>query len=83
MGKCQSSIKDVKVIFDKGISHYYVLVEAVGDCPIGVQGWHHKAFSVKLEPGDIAMGPLIYMGDLSLEDCLTWGLEAPPAAKVQ
>jgi len=44
MGKCESEIKKVLFVFDEDVTQCYVAIEARGDCPIGVQGWHHKTF---------------------------------------
>lgn len=44
MGKCESVIKEVRFIIEDELTQVYVLCDAIGDCPLGVQGWHHKTF---------------------------------------
>lgn len=48
MGKAGYSFKEVRILFEAQLTHVYVLLEAHGDCPIGVHGWHHKAFSASV-----------------------------------
>jgi hypothetical protein len=49
-----------------------VHIEALGDCPLGVQGWHHKIF-----PASIPIDQLIskmFSGD---DEPVMWPLKAP------
>ena len=48
----------------------YVAVEAGGDSPIGVQGWHHKTFPASLAVIDILLSS-------EFRDYLLWPLDAP------
>jgi hypothetical protein len=68
MGKCESIVKKVLFVIDEDLTHCYVAVEARGDCPMGVQGWHHKSFPANVPAIDILQGDF---------DFLMWGLEAP------
>jgi hypothetical protein len=68
MGKAAAIYEELRVdIRDPEITHCYFLVRAEGDCPLGVQGWHHKAFPASVDArailGQIACGE---------EDPLQW-----------
>lgn len=69
MGKCESTIKKVLFVLDEDATQCYVAVEARGDCPVGVQGWHHKSFPPSVFAVDILKGELF--------DYLLWPLNAP------
>lgn len=70
MGKCavlyQLIFFDVR---DPEVTEAYVFVEAQGDCPIHLQGWHHKSFPARVKTIDILQ---------QVQDCVLWPLEAPP-----
>ena len=68
MGKCESEIKKVLFVIEKDTTHCYVSVQAYGDCPVDVQGWHHKAFAAKFSAVDIMT---------KYFDYLNWPLSAP------
>lgn len=70
MGKCQSEIREVRFVIADELTECYVLVEAIGDCPLGVQGWHHKTFPVSQSALDI-------LGSKDFRDYLLWSQEAP------
>ena len=70
MGRCQSFIREVRFVIEKDLTHCYVAVDAVGDCPIGVQGWHHRAFPASLSAKKILESP-------EFGDYLLWAQEAP------
>ncbi len=70
MGKCNSAIDEVRFITrDPELTHVYVAVHGEGDCPIGIDGWHHKVFPSRLSAEDILRK--------HFHDHLLWGLEAP------
>jgi len=69
MGKCSSIIKEVRFVIEDELTHCYVLIDAVGDCPLGVQGWHHKVFPASV--------PAIAIFQKHFDDHLLWGQEAP------
>ena len=70
MGKCSSIVKEVRFVIEDELTQCYVAVEAVGDCPIGVQGWHHKTFPASLSLLDI-------LRDHLPAEHLLWPQEAP------
>ena len=53
MRKCESEIKKVLFVIEDKETQCYVAVSAVGDCPIGVQGWHYKSFNPSISVVDI------------------------------
>jgi len=55
---------------DTELTHCYVLCQAGGDCPLGVQGWHHKAFPASKSVADI-------VGTLGADDPVMWPQAAP------
>lgn len=70
MGKCSSKIRWLKFdLSDEEITHVYVMVDAEGDCPIGVQGCHYKAFPARVSAIEIITN--------DLKDHLLWPLKAP------
>jgi len=73
MGKCESTIKKVLFVIEDEMTHCYVAVEAKGDCPIGVQGWHHKSFPASISVEDILK---------KYFDYLLWPLNAPIITKI-
>jgi hypothetical protein len=69
MAKCFAEINKLLFVFEEELTHCYVAVQAIGDCPIGVQGWHHKVFPKSLSAVDI-LKPDNF-------NYLEWSLEAP------
>ena len=70
MGKCISSIEEMRIdVRDEQMTKVYVLVRAEGDCPLGVQGWHHKTFPARLSA--------ITIMQEHFADYLLWPLAAP------
>jgi len=72
MGKCNSKITEIRFVIEEELTECYVAVEAEGDCPIGVQGWHHKTYSASRSCQSI----LDELGQG--ESYLLWPLDAPP-----
>ena len=72
MGQCSSTIREVRFVLHDDLTHCYVAVDAEGDCPIGVQGWHHKAFAASVNVVDILTD--------HFRDHLLWAQEAPEDA---
>ena len=71
MGKCHTQIDEVRFdTRDPDLTHVYVAISVSGDCPIGVQGWHHKVFPARISAIEI------YQKHFA--DFLEWGQEAPP-----
>jgi hypothetical protein len=72
MGRCQSKIVRVVVDLDDELTHVYIFAEAIGDCPLGVQGWHYKAF-----PKNVSIGEIFTKRARGVADYLLWPLHAP------
>ncbi len=53
MGKASYNFREVRIVIEDDLTHCYVLLEAVGDCPLGVQGWHYKVFPPKKSAIDV------------------------------
>jgi len=66
-----STIEEVRFdLRDEQITHVYVLVRADGDAPIGVQGWHYKAFPSRIPVAEIVSRE-------NFNDYILWPLKAP------
>lgn len=68
MGKCEAIIKKVLFVIEDEVTQCYVAVQADGDCPNGVQGWHQKTF-----PASVAIVDIINDNF----DYLMWPLNSP------
>lgn len=44
MGKAAVKYREIRFVIEDELTQVYVACEALGDCPLGVQGWHHKTF---------------------------------------
>ena len=55
---------------DPEITEVYVLLKAWGDCPMGVQGWHHKSFPARIPSVDIIKD--------YIAEAVMWPQKAPP-----
>lgn len=73
MGRCESAVRELRFVIKEELTEAYAAVEAAGDCPMGVQGWHHKSFPSSKNVVDI-LTEWIGSGDYLLS-----GLEAPEA----
>ena len=71
MGKATVTYREVRFIIEEELTQVYVHCEAGGDCPFGVQGWHHKTFPPSLNICQIMS--LWGEGD----DPVLWPLDAP------
>ena len=71
MGDCHTKVTELRFIIEDELTQCYVAVKAWGDCPIMVQGWHHKTFPASKTVTDII--------NEDLRDHLLWPKEAPPA----
>lgn len=70
-----STIEEVRFdLRDEQITHVYVLSRAGGDAPIGVQGWHYKAFPARIPMVEILTPE--YIGDY-----IMWPLKAPESPR--
>lgn len=71
MGKAASKIRWVHIdISDDDLTEVWVMIDALGDCPIGVQGCHHKTLPAHTSLDEVMMGI-----DAS---AMLWPLEEPP-----
>lgn len=70
MAKCETIINEVRFVFENQLTHCYILVNAIGDCPITLQGWHHKTFPASLSAIDILTHHVA-------GEYLMWPLDAP------
>jgi hypothetical protein len=71
MSDAIATIKEIRFTgLDSELTHCFVSIEAGGDCPIGVQGWHYKAFPPTKSVVDI-------VGSLGSDDPVLWPLKAP------
>jgi hypothetical protein len=50
MGAAGFNYREIRMVYEDELTHCYVYLEPLGDCPIGVQGWHYKVFP-KTRPG--------------------------------
>lgn len=71
MSTATVTYREVRFVIEDELTHVYVLCEAGGDCPIGVQGWHYKAFGPSSSVQDI----LVRM--FGEDDCVLWPQAAP------
>lgn len=76
MGPASLAYKEIRFVIEEELTHAYVFIEAYGDSPIGVQGWHHKVFPPSIPTIDI-LGKHMFGHDD--DACVLWGLEAPRA----
>ena len=47
------NFRETRIVYEEKMTHCYVLLEPLGDCPIGVKGWHYKAFPASTSGEDI------------------------------
>jgi hypothetical protein len=64
-------------VIDDGLTHVYVLCEAGGDCPLGVQGWHHKAFADHYSAAQILDMMFTPKSPLKGDDPVLWPQKSP------
>jgi hypothetical protein len=72
MSRCTSEFRELRFVLGE-LTEVYVHVEARGDCPLGVQGWHFKAFPATKSVHDI-------VGSFETDSPLLWPQKAPEAA---
>ncbi len=73
MGKAEVKYREWRFILEDELTQVYVLCEALGDCPIGVQGWHHKTFPTSKTVVDIITESFSEGG----ESPIFWAQKAP------
>lgn len=69
------STVEIRFIIEPELLQVYVRLEPIGDCPIGVQGWHHKTY-----PGSVAVADVMdhWRTNEPEHDPVLWPLNAPP-----
>ena len=76
MANATATIQEIRFdVRDEQMTHVYVLVRAGGDAPIGVQGWHYKAFPARITAVQILVE--------HFRDHLLWPLKAPDDTALQ
>jgi P pilus assembly chaperone PapD len=73
MGKASFAFKEVRFIYEEELTQVYVALEAYGDCPLNVQGWHHKTFPASKNSVDI-------LNTFGSDSPVMWAQEAPESA---
>lgn len=63
--------KELRFIIEEELTQVYCFIQALGDCPIGVQGWHHKTFPASMSCDKIVA--VMFTSD----DCVLWPLDGP------
>ena len=76
MADASYDIREERFVIDPEITHVYIFLEAHGDCPIGVQGWHYKAFPASIPVIDI-IGKHMWLGTGEDDDPVLWPQKAP------
>lgn len=71
MANSTVTFREIRFVIKDAFTECYVLLEAGGDSPLGVQGWHYKVFGPETPIIDIL--PL-FAGD---DDPVLWPLKAP------
>lgn len=72
MGKAGVNYREIRFVIEDELTQVYVLCEALGDCPMGVQGWHHKTF-----PPSVAVADMVTT-IFTKDDPVLWPQQAPP-----
>ena len=72
MGKCSVEYRELRFVIEPELLQVYVSVQASGDCPLGVQGWHHKTF-----PPSVNAASFMQLWADGKEDPLLWSQKAP------
>lgn len=75
MGAASYATREIRVIFEPELTEVYVHLEASGDCPLGVQGWHHKTFPAATSAVDAIRASVGLDGH---DSAVLWPQEAPP-----
>ena len=72
MANSTATVREVRVVIEDELTQCYVLYEAGGDSPLGVQGWHHKTF-----PASTAAIDIFEAWQRGDDNPLLWSQEAP------
>ena len=71
MANSTAITREIRFLIEDRLTHVYVLIDADGDCPAGIQGWHHKTFAAVESVQDVVAR---MVEDLAI----LWPLQAPP-----
>jgi len=74
MGKAAVIYREVRFVIADEQTHCYMLLEAVGDVPMSLQGWHYKAF-----PPTTSLLDVLQAHARGEEEPMLWPQVAPPA----
>lgn len=72
MGVCETNYREIRFVLENELTQVYILVETTGDCPNGIQGWHHKTF-----PESITIEDILKKMFTVEDDCIGWKINAP------
>ena len=64
--------RELRFIIEDELTQVYVFIEALGDCPHTVQGWHHKTFPATIPVAGLL--PKMFDED---DDPVMWPGKAP------
>lgn len=70
MGACDVIFKEVRFIIEDELTYCFVRVDAIGDCPHTVQGWHSRTFPASLNCIQI-------LESMAEENPILWPRQAP------
>ena len=73
MANSYYNFREIRMVYEDNLTHCYVYLEALGDCPINVQGWHYKAFSIDRCGEDIFRNESIHAIEWPLAAPKCWG----------
>lgn len=71
MAAAAQKYRELRFVIEDELTQVYVLIDALGDCPIGVQGWHHKTF-----PASVPVVAIVEKFG-GADDPVLWPLNAP------
>lgn len=71
MGECGVVYRELRFVIENELTQVYVAVDAVGDCPLGLQGWHHKTFPASTNVAQILEAMF------TTDKCTLWPQKAP------
>ncbi len=71
MANSKYNFREIRIIYEDDLTHCYVFLEPLGDCPHFIQGWHYKAFPIE------RTGVEIFSKDVL--SAIKWPLAAPKA----
>ncbi len=77
MGRAGFNFAELRFVFEQELTQVYVLCNAWGDAPLGVQGWHHKTFPASMTAEGILWHMFNSTPDEPLDDPILWSLKAP------